>query len=83
MCLTSLLIIHVIAFDSKIHSVFRILVYSLLDENGVRNFTTGGRKPHSKFYCHGVAVAIKYAENRTFVGLRDGKLLIYDRDESM
>ncbi|XP_078337280.1 uncharacterized protein LOC111137059 isoform X3 [Crassostrea virginica] len=59
-----------------------ILVYSLLDENGVRNFTTGGRKPRSKFYCHGVAVAIKYADDRTFVGLRDGKLLIYDRDEN-
>lgn len=60
----------------------RILVYSLLDENGVRNFTSGGRKPRSKFYCHGVAVAIRYADDRVFVGLRDGKLLIYDRDES-
>ncbi|XP_056013747.1 uncharacterized protein LOC125646134 isoform X6 [Ostrea edulis] len=59
-----------------------ILVYSLLDENGVRNFTSGGRKPRSKFYCHGVAVAIRYADDRVFVGLRDGKLLIYDRDET-
>nr|XP_034337899.1 uncharacterized protein LOC105340678 isoform X3 [Crassostrea gigas] len=58
-----------------------ILVYSLLDENGVRNFTSGGRKPRSKFYCHGIAVAIKYADDRVFVGLRDGKLVIYDRDD--
>ncbi|XP_062618694.1 rho guanine nucleotide exchange factor 10-like isoform X2 [Saccostrea cucullata] len=59
-----------------------ILVYSLLDENGVRNFTTGGRKPRSKFYCHGIAVAMKYADDRVFVGLRDGKLIIYDRDDT-
>jgi hypothetical protein len=27
-------------------------------------------------------VAIRYADDRVFVGLRDGKLVIYDRDDS-
>lgn len=43
-------------------------MYSLLDENGVRNFISGGRKFRSKFYCYGIVVVIKYVDDRVFVG---------------
>lgn len=60
-----------------------MLIFSVFNEQGLRDQTKLNRVPKKKFHCHGIGQQIHYTIERVFIGTDEGVLVIYDRDQGM
>ncbi|XP_063410363.1 rho guanine nucleotide exchange factor 10-like protein [Mytilus trossulus] len=58
-----------------------VLIFSVFNEQGLRDQTKLNRVPKKKFHCHGIGQQIHYTIERVFIGTDEGVLVIYDRDQ--
>ncbi|XP_052082566.1 rho guanine nucleotide exchange factor 10-like isoform X2 [Mytilus californianus] len=58
-----------------------VLIFSVFNEQGLRDQTKLNRVPKKKFHCHGIGQQIHYTIERVFIGTDEGVLVIYDRNE--
>jgi hypothetical protein len=60
-----------------------VVIFSVFNEQGLRDQTKLNRLPKKIFHCHGKGQQIHYTIERVFIGTDEGILVIYDRNQGM
>ena len=60
-----------------------MVIFSVFNEQGLRDQTKLNRLPKKIFHCHGKGQQIHYTIERVFIGTDEGILVIYDRNQGM